>query len=73
LDKPYIAKRQTYLNDDKKTTFTVFHPAIKFNNNEEYCYFPDEGTKTGLVEHSNEKDCIDNAKTLYRHYVLNER
>lgn len=73
MGEPFIAKKQTYLNDDNKTTFTVFHPAIKFKENEEYCYFPDEGTKTGLVEHDNEKDCLDNAETLYKHYVLDKQ
>lgn len=73
MTKPYIAKEQTYLSEDKKTTFTVFHPAIKFSGDKEYCYFPDEGTKTGLVEHDNETDALENAIQLYKHYVLDKQ
>ena len=73
MEKQYIAQEQTYVNHDGETTFTVFHPAIKFNDDEEYCYFPDEETKTGLVEHNNKKDALENAEQLYKHYVLGEQ
>lgn len=71
MDKPFIAKKETYLDGNK--TFTVYHPAIKFKDSEGYCFFPDECTKTGLVEHSNEKDALSNAKELYKHFVLDKQ
>lgn len=70
--QPFVAKKKTYLNEGEMATFTVFHPAIKFNDDEGYCYFPDEGTKTGLVEHTNEKDALSNAEQLYKHFVLDK-
>ncbi|PGT80584.1 hypothetical protein [Bacillus sp. AFS040349] len=71
MEKPFIAKKQTYVNGG--TTFSVYHPAIKFDGDKEYCYFPDEGTRTGLVEHLDENECLKNAETLYKHYILDKR
>lgn len=69
MKKPFAALKRTYLNDDDKTTFTVFHPAIIFKGDKEYCFFPDEDTKTGLLEYHNEDDALFNAEQLYKHYV----
>ena len=71
MEQPFIAKKETYLDGHK--AFTVYHPAIKFKENEEYCFFPDEGTKTGLVEHHTEDDALFNAEQLYKHYVLDKQ
>lgn len=72
MKAPFIAQKQTYLSEDKETTWTVFHPAILFERENDYCFFPDESTKTGLVEHENEKDALKNAEELYNHFVLKE-
>lgn len=68
MTEPYIAKKETYLIDEEGTTITVFHPAIKMPDLDGYCYFPAEGTVSGLVEHGNEEDALTNAKELYHHY-----
>lgn len=71
MSKGFTAIKQTYVDNGK--TFTVFHPAIKFKENEEYCYFPDEDTRTGLVEHHNEDDALFNAEQLYKYYVTSRQ
>lgn len=68
MGDPYIAKKETYLINEEGKTVTVFHPAIKMPGEDVYCYFPDEGTTSGLVEHHNEEDALANAKELYHHY-----
>jgi len=73
LKKPFAAIEKTYPNDDGKTTLIVFHPAIIFKGDEEYCFFPDEDTKTGLLEYLNEDDALFNAEQLYKHYVLSKQ
>ncbi|WP_026801508.1 hypothetical protein [Pontibacillus halophilus] len=69
LKKPFIADEKTYLSKDGKQTLTVFHPAIYYSSEKAYCYFPDENTSSGLVEHNNEKDALRNAEILYKHYI----
>ncbi|MEC1158726.1 hypothetical protein [Cytobacillus horneckiae] len=69
---PFIADKITYLNDDKKHTRTVFHPAVYFDEDEAYCYFPDEETQSGLIEYDNKEHALTNAETLYKYYVLNK-
>lgn len=71
MNSPFIAKKETYLDGDK--TFTVFHPAIRFKEDEEYCYFPDEDTRTGLIERHHEEDALFIAEQLYKHYVLSKQ
>jgi hypothetical protein len=70
---PFIADKRTYLTEDKRHTRTVFHPAVYFKEDKAYCYFPDEGTSSGLVEHDNKKDALANAEMLYKHYVVEKQ
>ena len=71
MENKYAAIEHTYLLDNN-TTYTVFHPAIKFNENKGFCFFPDEGTESGLLEYTNEDDALSNAEQLYKHYVLDK-
>jgi len=64
---------RTYLNQEERTTYTTYHPAIRFKADEEFCFFPDEGTSSGLVEHANHEDALVNAEQLYKHYVLDKK
>ena len=66
MPAPYRAKKQTYLNKDRKTTRTVWHPQVMFRGG--MCYFPDEGTESGLIEYDNKEDALINAIQLYKHY-----
>mgnify|MGYP005753087085 FL=1 len=70
MKTPFIADKKTYLSEDRKHTRTVFHPAVYFKEDKAYCYFPDEGTRSGLIEYDNEEDALTNAENLYNHYVL---
>ncbi len=62
----YRVKKQTYLNNDRKSTRTVYHPQAMFRG--ELCYFPDESTESGLIEYDNKEDALKNAIELYQHY-----
>lgn len=68
--EPYKAERVTYLCEETRTTWTVYHPVVYFDEDEAYCHLPDESTRTGLVEHENEEDALKNAERLYEHYIL---
>ncbi len=67
--QPYRAKRQTYLNKDRKSTRTVYHPQASIKG--ELCYFPDESTESGLIEYDNKEDALKNAIELYQRYKDN--
>ena len=65
VNEPYKAQKQTYLTKDGKSTFTIYHPAVKFQKNEPFCCILDPSAQTGLYEHSTEIDAYNHAKKLY--------
>lgn len=67
---PYSFKKFTYSSKDGNTTYQIYHPAIRFENNEPYCCLLDPNSKTGLIEHFSEDEAIAHAKNLY--YKLKE-
>lgn len=66
MAKKYRVEEVCFINDDKKTTRTVYLPQVKFNDG--WCCFPDEETPSGVIEYTDEQSALDNAKTLYEHY-----
>lgn len=66
MSEKFRAKEVCFINDDKKTTRTVYIPQVKFSDG--WCCFPDEGTSSGVVEHTDEQSAINNVKSLYKHY-----
>lgn len=74
MAQPYMAIERFYLTEDKQhTRGPVYHPAIKMPGDKVFTYFPDEATESGLVEHDNPEDALQNAIMLYKHYVGDEK
>lgn len=63
----FIALKRSYLSLEGNQV-RVFHPAIKFDDEKEYTFFPDEGSLSGLIEFYNEREALSYAKRLYNHY-----
>ena len=52
----FKAKKRTYLDPEKRTTYTVWHPRIKFEG--EWCYISDKTTRSTLAEAPDEEAAI---------------
>lgn len=66
MTNKYKAKEIRFVNDDNKSTRVVYLPQVLFGK--DWCSFPDEGTSSGVLEHTDKQAALDNAKTLYEHY-----
>ncbi|MGV2886215.1 hypothetical protein [Paenibacillus taichungensis] len=58
------AKEQTYLDRVEMKTFRVWHPQVKFEG--EWCYLPDNSSRTKLQEASDEAAALEMANTYIR-------
>lgn len=64
------SKKGTYLDEEAKRTFTVWHPQIKFKG--KWCYLPDKTSRTKLQEAEDEVSAIELAVIAARKIEGNE-
>ncbi|MCY9513286.1 hypothetical protein [Paenibacillus apiarius] len=62
--KRFRAKQMTYYDPETKTTWTVWHPQVKFNGR--WCFLPSENTKTKLEEARDEAEAYEKAIAALR-------
>ena len=65
------AKRGTYLDQEAKKTFSVWHPQVKFEG--QWCYIPDQESRTKLQEADDELTAIELAVMAGRKIEENEK
>ncbi|OUS72993.1 hypothetical protein B1748_23580 [Paenibacillus sp. MY03] len=70
MAKTVRAKEATYLDQETKRTFKVWHPQVKFEGR--WCYLPDQESRTKLQEAEDEVTAIEQAVQAARKIEANK-